>query len=143
MFVQPYVFFDGRCEEALDFYKKALGAEVTALLRYKESPDLQATAMMPPGAQNKVMHCNVRIRDTQIMASDGQNITGQPKFEGFALTLNARDVEDVNMLFTALSDGGQVQLPPTETFFAESFSMLTDKFGVAWMILAEKKQPNI
>jgi PhnB protein len=140
MFLQPYVFFDGRCDEALEFYKKALGAEVTALVRYKESPDLQATAMMPPGSKDKVMHCNVRIRDTQIMASDGGNITGQPKFEGFALTLNARDVDDAKTLFTALSDGGQVQLPPTETFFAESFAMLGDKFGVHWMILAEKKQ---
>jgi PhnB protein len=139
MFIQSYLFFNGRCEEALEFYRKALGAEVTRLLRFKESPDPQSTARMARGSENKVMHANVQIRDTVIMASDGE-CQGQPKFDGFALTLNAKDVDDANKLFAALAEDGKVQMPLTETFFAERFGMLADKFGVSWMILAEKRK---
>jgi PhnB protein len=138
MFLQPYVFFDGRCEEAIDFYKKALGAEITFLMRFKDNPDLQSNPDCAPVAGELIMHANVQIRDTQIMMSDGRG-GGQPKFDGFALTLNAADAAEAKKLFTALSEGGQVQQPLLETFFAESFGMLSDKFGVFWMILAAKK----
>jgi PhnB protein len=138
MFIQPYLFFDGRCDEALDFYKKMLGAEVTFLMRFKDSPDPQAKAGCGPGMDDKVMHCNVRIRDTELMVSDG-GVVGQPKFDGFSLTLNVADAAEANKLFTALGDGGQVQMPLMETFFAESFGMVVDKFGVSWMILAAKQ----
>jgi len=139
MYIQPYLFFDGRCEEALNFYKKALGAEVTFLLRVKDSPDQQAKANLGPGKDNNVMHSNVRIRDTEFMASDGRG-EGPPKFEGFSLTINVADPEEANKLFAALSEGGKVQMPLMKSFFAESFGMVVDKFGVSWMILAVKKE---
>src|SRR5258708_4074990 len=106
MQVQPYLFFDGRAEEAVEFYRKALGAEVTMLMRFKESPD---PGMCAPGSENKVMHMSLRIGETTIMASDGR-CTGQPNFQGFALTITAANVAEADRLFAALSEGGQVQM---------------------------------
>jgi PhnB protein len=134
MKVQPYVFFDGRCEEALEFYKKAVGAKVGALMRYSDSPEPMPPGMIPPGAENKVMHCNFDIGDTQIMASDG-NCLGKAKFEGFALTYNAADEAEADRVFAALGDGGQVRMPLTKTFFSKRFGMLADRFGVGWMVI--------
>jgi PhnB protein len=131
MQVQTYLFFDGRCEEALQFYRSALGAEVTTLMRFKESPD---QSMISPGSEEKVMHSSFRIGETTLLASDGRN-QGQPSFEGFALTLTAPTEAEAERLFTSLSDGGQVQMPLTETFFARRFGMVADRFGVSWMIL--------
>lgn len=138
MFVQPYLFFNGRCEEALKFYGQVLGAEVTMMMRFGESPDPQTKANMAPGTEDKIMHANVRIRDTQIMVSDGR-CAGTSQFYGFALTLNAKDAADAEKLYTTLGEGGTPHAPLTETFFADKFGMMTDKFGVLWMILAEKK----
>jgi PhnB protein len=138
MYIQPYLFFNGRCEEALNFYQKTLGAEVTFLMRFKDSPDPQAKANCGPGMDDKVMHANVRIRDTELMASDGGAVS-QPKFDGFSLTLNVPNATEANKLFAALGEGGQAQMPLMETFFADSFGMVADKFGVSWMILAAKK----
>jgi PhnB protein len=131
MQVQPYLFFDGRCEEAIDFYRSALGAEVQMLMRYKESPDPNARQM---GADDKVMHASLRIGDTQVMASDGQ-CAGQPSFQGFALTLTAANEAEADRLFGALSDGGQVRMPLAKTFFSPRFGMVADRFGVLWMVL--------
>lgn len=131
MQVQPYLFFDGRCDEALDFYKKALGAEVAMLMRWKDSPD---KSMCTPANENKVMHSSVRIGDTTLMASDGRN-TGNPNFQGFALSINAKDEADADKLFAALSDGGKVTMPMAKTFFSPRFGMLADKFGVSWMVI--------
>lgn len=131
MQVQTYLFFDGRCEEALQFYRSALGAEVTTLMRFKESPD---QSMISPGSEEKVMHSSFRIGETTLLASDGRN-QGQPSFEGFALTLRAPTEAEAERLFTSLSDGGQVQMPLTETFFARRFGMVADRFGVSWMLL--------
>jgi PhnB protein len=133
MNVQPYLFFDGRCEEALDFYKRSLGAEVTMLMRFKESPEPppQPTA---PGHENKVMHAEFRVGDTTLMASDGHS-AGAPRFEGFALSITAPDDASARRLFDALGDGGRVQMPLAKTFFASSFGMLADRFGVNWMVL--------
>jgi PhnB protein len=131
MQVQPYLFFDGRCEEALDFYRAALGAEVTMLMRFKESPE---PAMVPGANGEKVMHAVFRVGSTPIMASDGR-CGGQPKFEGFALSLTADTVEDADRLFTALSEDGKVQMPLTKTFFSPRFGMVADRFGVSWMVL--------
>jgi PhnB protein len=128
--VQPYLFFDGRCDEALEFYKKKLGAEVTALMRFKESPD---QSMVSPGSADKVMHSSFRIGDSTMMASDGR-CEGKPKFEGFALSLNVSGEAEAERLFTALSDGGQVQMPLTKTFFSPRFGMVADRFGVSWMV---------
>jgi PhnB protein len=130
MTIQPYLFFDGRCEEAIAFYTKAVGAEVTALIRFKESPD---PAMAQPGTADKVMHASLRIGDTTVLASDGRCL-GKPKFEGFALSLTAPDDAQAERLFSALSDGGKVQAPLTKTFFSSSFGMVADRFGVPWMV---------
>ena len=131
MKVEPYVFFDGRCDEALEFYKKAIGAEVTALMRFKDSPD---PGMCQPGMEEKVMHANVRIGDTTIMASDGMG-QGNPVFQGFALTISVTDEAEAERLFTALSDGGRIEMPLTKTFFSPRFGMLADRFGVMWMVI--------
>ena len=131
MNVLTYLFLDGRTEEALDFYKKAVGAEVTMLMKFKESPD---KSHMPPGSDDKVMHAVFRVGDTPIMISDGMN-KGSPKFDGFALSINAKDVAAAQKYFNALLEGGgEVTMPLAETFFAKTFGMVKDKFGVHWMV---------
>jgi PhnB protein len=135
MQVEPYLFFDGRCEEAIEFYRSKLGAEVTALMRFRDSPEPHQPGMIPPGAENKVMHANLRIGNTAVMASDGR-CEGQPSFKGFSLSINAANDAEADRLFTALGDGGQVQMPLTKTFFASRFGMVADRFGVSWMVIA-------
>jgi PhnB protein len=130
MHVQPYLFFDGSCEEAVEFYRSKLGARVEMLMRFKDSPE---PGQNPPGAENKVMHTSFQIGDTTVMASDGRCL-GQPSFQGFALSLTARDDADAQRLFSALSEGGQVQMPLGKTFFSSSFGMVADRFGVCWMV---------
>jgi len=137
MQIQPYLFFEGRAEEALEFYQKSLGAKVEAVIRYKENPDPKHN---PPNSGDKVMHCNFRIGDTQVMASDG-NCSGKPNFQGFSLTFNAKDEADAKRRFNALAEGGQVNLPLSETFFAKSFGMVADRFGLNWMVMAGPKNP--
>ncbi|MPZ55099.1 MAG: VOC family protein [Rhizobiales bacterium] len=131
MKVQPYLFFDGRCEDALDFYRSKLGAEVTALMRFKEAPDPN---MCAPGSAEKVMHSEFRIGDTTVMASDG-HCQGKPKFDGFSLTLSVANDAEAERLFGTLADGGQVQMPLEKTFFASRFGMVADRFGVGWMVI--------
>ncbi|MDQ6703767.1 MAG: VOC family protein [Pseudomonadota bacterium] len=131
MQVQPYLFFDGRCEEAVEFYRKALGAEVTMLMRFKESPD---PGMCSPGSLDKVMHLTFRIGETTLLASDGE-CKGQPNFQGFSLSLTAPDDAEAERLFALLADGGQVRMPLTKTFFSSRFGMVADRFGVPWMIV--------
>ena len=135
MQVQPYLFFDGRCDEALEFYKKVLGAKVDMLMRFKDAPD---QSMLSPGSHDKVMHAAVHVGDTQLLMSDGR-CSGKPNFQGFALTITAPDAGEGERRFNALAEGGQVQMPLGETFFASRFGMVADKFGVGWMILVEKK----
>jgi PhnB protein len=130
MQIQPYLFFDGRCDEAIAFYRVALGAEVTILMRFKDSPD---PAMAPPGGADKVMHAALRIGETTVLASDGR-CQGQASFAGFALSLTAVDEAEAERLFAALGDGGEVRMPLTKTFFSPCFGMLDDRFGVAWMV---------
>lgn len=131
MQVQPYLFFDGRCDEALEFYQKTLGAEVAMLMRWKDSPDKSACT---PANENKVMHSSVRIGETTLMASDGRN-TGNPNFQGFALSINAKDEADADRIFNALAAGGNVMMPLGKTFFSPRFGMTHDKFGVLWMVI--------
>lgn len=131
MQVQTYLMMDGRAEEAIEFYKKTLGATVTMLMRFKESPDPH---MCSPGAENKIMHAYMNIGETGVMISDGRN-TGQPKFEGFALSIGTKTEAEADRLFNALADGGKVTMPQSKTFFSARFGMLADKFGVNWMIL--------
>ena len=131
MQIQPYLFFDGRCEEAIEFYRGTIGSEVTMLMRFKDSPD---QAMVTPGTENKVMHASLKIGDTNVMASDGRCM-GQTNFQGFALSLIASDEAEAERLFTALGNGGQVQMPLAKTFFSPSFGMVADRFGVTWMVI--------
>jgi len=130
MQVQPYLFFEGRCEEALEFYRRALGAEVTALMRSKDSPD---PAMTIPGAEDKVIHAMVRIGESTLLASDGR-CQGSPTFQGFALSLTVPGEPEAERLFAALGEDGQVLMPLMKTFFSPSFGMVADRFGVSWMI---------
>ena len=132
--VQPYLFFDGRCEEAVEFYKKTLGAKVDMLMRFKDSPEPPQPGMCPPGSDDKVMHTCFRIGDTAVMASDGR-CQGQPKFDGFALSVNAPSEAEADRMFALLAEGGKVQMPLGKTFFAKRFGMVADRFGVGWMII--------
>jgi PhnB protein len=134
MQVQPYLFFDGRCEEALTFYRDVLGAEVSAMMRYSDSPEPQPPGMLPPGSENKIMHATLRIGDTTIMASDG-NCAGKPNFDGFALSITAADDAEAERLFAALAEGGQVRMPMASTFFASRFGMLADRYGLGWRVI--------
>ena len=136
MHVIPYLFFDGRCEEAIEFYRRAVGAELVALMRYKDSPEPPPPGMVAPGSENKVMHSTLRVGDTTIMASDGE-CGGKASFRGFSLSLNFNDEAEADRKFAALADGGQVQMPLSKTFFSPKFGMLTDRFGVGWMVHVE------
>jgi PhnB protein len=133
MQVQPYLFFDGRCEEAVEFYRSALGAEVTMLMRFKDSPEPLEPGMVPPGAGDKVMHVSFRIGETTVLASDGR-CEGRPSFQGFSLSLTVPNEAEAERLFASLAEGGQVQMPLTKTFFSSRFGMVADRFGVSWMI---------
>ena len=130
--IQPYLMFGGRCEEALEFYRSALDAQVDMLLRFSESPDPTPPGMLPPGFENKVMHASFRIAGNVIMASDGCEVGAQ--FKGFSLSISVATEAEADRYFAALSDGGQVQMPLTKTFWSPRFGMLTDRFGIAWMI---------
>ena len=133
--VTPYLMFNGRCEEALDFYKKALGAEIGMLMRFKECPDTPPPGCVPVDS-NKIMHSAFQIGGTIVMASDGM-AKGNPKFDGFSLTVNAKDEAGGRSHVRCAADGGQVQMPLGKTFFAKRFGMVADKFGVSWMLIVE------
>ena len=134
--VQPYLFFDGKCEEALEFYKTAIGAKVDMLMRFKENPDKPDPSHMPPNSGDKVMHAAFKVGDTQILASDG-HCAGKPSFQGFGLALNAKNDAEAEKLFAALGKGGQIQQPLVKTFFASKFGMVADRFGIMWLVIAE------
>ncbi len=133
MLVQPYLNFEGRCEEAIAFYRKAVGAEVLMLMRNNESPEPCDPSVVPPGSDQKVLHSSLRIGDSIIMATDGY-CKGAAKFEGITLSLTVANEADADRYFSALADGGTVTMPLTKTFFSEKFGMLADRFGVAWMV---------
>jgi len=133
MRVEPYLFFNGRCEEAIEFYKKALGAEVLMLMRFKESPEPPPPGMIPPGSENKIMHASLCVGETTVMASDGR-CEGQSNFQGFSLSLAVANERDADRVFAALSEGGQVQMPLAKTFWSPRFGMVADRFGVGWMV---------
>ena len=136
MKIEPYLFFNGRCEEAIDFYRRVLDAEVVMLMRYKESPEPPPPGMVPPGSENKIMHASLRVGESRIMASDG-HCKGNPHFDGFSLSIAVQDAAEAQRRFAALADGGEVVMPLGKTFFAQSFGMVKDRFGVHWMVIAE------
>jgi PhnB protein len=136
MRVQSYLFFDGRCEEAIAFYQSALSAEVDMMMRFKDNPEPPQPGTYPPGSADKIMHASFRVGDTAVMASDGR-CQGQPMFQGFALAISVKTAAEADRLFNALNDGGQVQMPLAKTFFSPRFGMVKDRFGVVWMIVTE------
>lgn len=131
--VQPYLFFNGRCDEAIAFYGKALGAKVELLMRNSDSPEPPPPGMLPPGSEQKVMHVTMKIGDDVVMASDG-HCSGTLNFNGFALSVTLPSTADADRAFAALSAGGQAQMPLTKTFWSPYFGMVTDHFGVQWMV---------
>ncbi|CAM3960837.1 VOC family protein [Roseateles saccharophilus] len=133
MKIEPYLFFDGRCEEAIEFYRAALGAELQFMMRNAESPEPPPPGMLPPGSERKVMHASLRIGETVVMMSDG-HCGGDPAFKGFSLSLDSPDEAGARRLFGALADGGQVGMPLARTFWSPLFGMVSDRFGVGWMI---------
>ncbi len=134
MQIDAYLNFDGRCEEALEFYKEALGAKVTMLVRFKEAPE---PGMISPGSENKVMHANLKIGDSTLLLSDGR-CTGQIGFQGFSLSIAVANEAEGDKVFAALSDGGNVTMPLDKTFFATRFGMVVDRFGVSWMVIVAR-----
>ena len=136
MAIEPYLFFNGRCEEAIEFYKKTLGAEALMIMRYKESPEPPPPGMVPPGWDEKIMHSALRIGTANLMASDGCSEGG--KFESFSLSLSVANESEAREKFDALAQGGQVQMPLGKTFWSPCFGMVTDRFGIGWMIGVEQ-----
>jgi PhnB protein len=135
MRVQPYLFFDGRCEEALTFYQTALGAEILSMMRFKESPLPEESGVRPPGSDDKIMNASLRMGDSVLMVSDGR-CGGNPEFKGVSLSITLHDAAEANRIFAALAQGGEVLMPMTETFFAQRFGMVADRFGLSWLVLA-------
>ncbi len=131
--IQPYLFFNGRCEEAVEFYRKALGAEVETTMRFKDSPEPHQPGTIPPGFENKIMHTSFRIGQTTVMASDGCSAEG-PSFQGFSLSLSVPSESEAERAFAALAEAGQVRMPLTKTFWSPRFGMVADRFGIGWMI---------
>jgi PhnB protein len=131
--IQPYLFFNGTCEQAVEFYRKALGAQVDFTMRYKESPEAPPPGMVPPGWEDKIMHTSFRIGETTVMASDGCS-ADKASFDSFSLSLSVGTETEADRAFAALADGGQVKMPLTKTFWSPRFGMLTDRFGLSWMI---------
>ncbi len=134
MLVQNYLMFDGRCDEALAFYRKAIGAEVQMRMTFADNPDKGKPEMCMNVPDEKVMHASFKVGDTVVMASDGQ-CRGKPSFQGFALSLTVANEAEAKSKFAALSEGGTVTMPLGKTFFSPSFGMLADKFGVPWMVI--------
>jgi PhnB protein len=137
--VQVYLSLNGRCEEAVEFYSKALGAEVDFMMRFKESPEPPPPGMVPPGFENKIMHCSFRVGQTTVMASDGCG-GDKAKFEGFSLSVSVPNEADADQVFKALAEGGQVKMPLTKTFWSLRFGMLEDRFGISWMVSVEHSE---
>jgi len=130
--IQPYLIFGGRCQEALEFYKKALGAQVDLLMLHKDSPEPPPPGMLKPGFENKVMHTTFRVGGSTLMASDGCG--EETSFTGFSLSLAVPTEAEADRAFTALAEGGQVKMPLAKTFWSQRFGMLTDRFGIGWMV---------
>jgi len=136
MKIEAYLFLDGRAEEAIEFYKRALGAKVEMLMRNKDAPEQPPPGTLPAGSENKVMHSSLMIGETRVMISDGYN-KGKPVFEGFSLSITVKTEAEADRVFAALADGGQVRMPLGKTFWTPKFGMVADKFGVGWMVNLE------
>jgi PhnB protein len=136
--IQPYLFFDGRCEEALEFYAMALGAKVGMIMRFSDNPEPPPSGTTQPGTENKIMHAAVQVGDMTIMASDG-HARGKPEFKGISLSLTVASAAEAERVFKALGDGGHEQMPLSKTVFSPRFGMVADRFGVSWMVMVDQK----
>lgn len=136
MKIEPYLFFDGRCEEAIEFYKTAIGAEVAFLMRFRDTPEPPDLEKCPGGSPENVMHASLKVGASTIMCSDGR-CEGKPEFKGVSISLTVADAAQAKRVFDALGKGGQVQMPLEKTFWSPAFGMLADRFGVSWMVIAE------
>ena len=130
--VQPYVFFNGRCDEALKFYEAAIDAKVNLILRFKDSPEPVPAEQVPANFDDKIMHCCFKVCGCDIMASDG--CEEGAKFDGFSLSITVEDEATAHRYFNALAEGGKVEMPMGKTFWSPCFGMVTDQFGMSWMI---------
>lgn len=139
-FVQPYLFFSGRCEEALNFYHNAVSAQIGMVMRFNESPTPPPPGTLQPGFENKVMHSEFKIGESTILASDGCDDKTKPS--GFSLALIAANESEANRTFDGLSKDGSIQMPLTKTFWSPSYGMLTDKFGISWMVMVLNPEPK-
>ncbi len=137
MNVQPYLMFEGRCEEAIEFYKKTLDAKVETMMRFRESPSPPPPGSLPPGSEEKILHSALKIGSSQIMATDG-HCAGHPDFQGFSLTLETASETEADRLFNGLAQDGKITMPLSKTFFSPRFGMVTDKFGVGWIVMAAR-----
>ena len=136
--IQPYLSFEGRCEEAIAFYKQAVGAEVEMMMRFSDAPEQPPPGTMPPGSENKIMHAGLKIDGSAVGMTDGYCSGKAGQFQGVSLTLVTRDEQKAERAFSALAEGGQVMMPLAKTFFSKSFGSLTDRFGVSWMVYVEE-----
>jgi PhnB protein len=136
MNIQPYLYFNGRCEEAFEFYREALGAESLMMMRFNESPIPHQPGMLPPGNEAKIMHMSFRVGETTVLASDGR-CAGEKAFQNFGLALQVKDAAEAERCFKALEAGGSVVMPLGATFFSPMFGMVSDKFGVVWLVIAQ------
>ncbi|MBK6315072.1 MAG: VOC family protein [Blastocatellia bacterium] len=137
--VEPYLFFGGRCAEALEFYRTAIGAEIIMSMRFSDSPEPMPPGVLQPGFEDKVMHSSFRVGDTELMASDGCDETST--FSGFSLSLTVPTEAEADRAFDALADGGQVTMPLGKTFWSPRYGMLVDRFGVNWMVYVPGEAP--
>jgi len=135
--VQPYLFYEGRCEEAIEFYRKALDAKVDMMMRYDDNPEPPPESMIPPGNGHKIMHAALNVAGSIFMLSDGL-CSGKTGFQGFSLSVQAADEAEARRRFDALADGGKVDMPLSPSFFSPAFGMLTDRFGVSWMVVVHQ-----
>ena len=140
MQIDPYLFFEGRCEEAIAFYRETLGAEVEMMMRYEESPEPPPEGMLPEGSEKKIMHSALRIGGALVMMSDGM-CSGKADFDGVSLSLTVPDAETLDRFFDALAEGGKVNMPPGKTFWSERFAMVDDRFGLGWMLGLPAEEP--
>ncbi len=136
MHVQPYLFFNGRCEEALAFYRDALGAEVEMVMRFRESPEPCPDGMLAPGWEDKIMHASFKVGSTSVMLSDGMR-PGAAAFEGVSLSISVATAAEADRIFAALAKGGEIQMPIGRTFWSPRFGAVKDRLGVSWMVNAE------
>lgn len=140
MKIEPYLHFNGRAEEAFGFYERALGAKVDMKMRFSESPDPHPDGRLPAGFENKIMHASLLIGDARVMLSDGGALTGK-SLGGFSLSLQYDSESDARHAFEALADGGRIDMPIGPTFWSPCFGMVTDRFGVHWMVTVDSARP--